>query len=63
MTTMEVIKATMAMEEDTYNEIVMLLEELDDMGDYVYTTEDVAEIVGVALEIVEYIDRVEHEDC
>ena len=62
MTTMEIIKVTMAMEEDTYYEIVMLLEELDIMGDYVYTTEDVAEIVGVALEVVEYIDRIEHDD-
>ena len=62
MTTMEIIKITIAMEEDTYNEIVMLLTELDIMGDYVYTTEDVSEIVGVALEVVEYIDRVEHCD-
>lgn len=63
MTTMEIIKVVMAMEEDTYNEIVILLEELDIMGDYIYTTEDVAEIVGVALEVVEYIDRAEHDDC
>ena len=63
MTIMEIIKITIAMEEDTYNEIVMLLTELDIMGDYVYTTEDVSEIVGVALEVVEYIDRVEHDEC
>lgn len=62
MTTMEAIKVAMAMEENTYNEIVMLLTELDIMGDYVYTTEDVSEIVGVALEVVEYIDRVERCD-
>ena len=63
MTTKEIIKAVMAMEEDTYNEIVTLLEELDIMGDYIYTIEDVAEIVGVALEVVDYIDRAEHSDC
>ena len=63
MTTMEIIEMAMAMEEDTYNEIVMLLEELDIMGDYVYTTEDVAEIVGVELAVVEYIDRAEHDEC
>ena len=60
MTTMEIIKSV---DYDTYNKIAMLLEELDDMGDYVYTTKDIAEIVGVALEVVEYIDRAEHDDC
>ena len=63
MTTMEVIKATMAMEEDTYERIVELLEERNLYDDYFYTVEEVAEIVGVAVAVVEYIDRAEHDDC
>lgn len=63
MTTMEIIKTTMAMEEDTYERIVELLEERNLYGDYFYTVAEVAEIVGVALEVVEYIDRAEHDEC
>jgi hypothetical protein len=60
MTTMEIIKSV---DSDTYERIAELLEERNLYGDYFYTVAEVAEIVGVALEVVEYIDRAEHDDC
>ena len=63
MTTMEIIKATMAMEEDTYYAILEALEKVTEEDEFVYSTVEVAEMFGVALEVVEYIDRVEHDDC
>ena len=62
MTTMEVIKVAMAMEEDTYYAIVEALEEVTADDEFVYSTDEVAEMFGVALEVVEYIDRAEHDD-
>ena len=63
MTTMEIIKVTMAMEEDTYYAILEALEEVTEDDEFVYSTAEVAEMFGVALEVVEYIDRAEHDDC
>ena len=63
MTTMEVIKITMAMEEDTYYAILEALEEVTEDDEFVYSTVEVAEMFGVALEVVEYIDRAEHDEC
>ena len=63
MTTMEVIKVAMAMEDDTYYAIVDALEEVTEDDEFVYSTVEVAEMFGVALEVVEYIDRAEHDDC
>ena len=62
MTTMEVIKVVMAMEEDTYYAILEALEEVTEDDEFVYSTDEVAEMFGVALEVVEYIDRTEHCD-
>ena len=63
MTTMEVIKITLAMEEDTYYAILEALEEVTEDDEFVYSTVEVAEMFGVALEVVEYIDRAEHDEC
>ena len=63
MTTMEVIEITMAMEEDTYYAILEALEEVTEDDEFVYSTVEVAEMFGVALEVVEYIDRAEHDEC
>ena len=63
MTTMEVIKVAMAMEDDTYYAIVDALEEVTEDDEFVYSTVEVAEMFGVALEVVEYIDRAEHDEC
>lgn len=63
MTTMEAIKVTMAMEDDTYYAIVEALEKVTEDDEFVYSTDEVAEMFGVALEVVEYIDRAEHDDC
>ena len=60
MTTMEIIKSV---DSDTYERIVELLEERNLYGDYFYTVAEVAEMFGVALEVVEYIDRAEHDEC
>ena len=60
---MEVIKTTMAMEEDTYYVILEALEKVTEDDEFVYSTVEVAEMFGVALEVVEYIDRAEHDDC
>ena len=62
MTVMEAIKITMAMEEDTYYAILEALEEVTEDDEFVYSTDEVAEMFGVALEVVEYIDRAEHCD-
>ena len=63
MTTMEAIKIAMAMEDDTYYAIVEALEKVTEDDEFVYSTDEVAEMFGVALEVVEYIDRAEHDDC
>lgn len=62
MTIQEVIKVAMAMEEDTYYALLEALEEMTEDGEYVYSTQEVAQMFGVALEVVEYIDRAEHCD-
>ena len=62
MTTMEMIQATMAMEEDTYYAILDALEEVTEDDEFVYSVQEVAEMFGVALEVVQYIDREEHCD-
>jgi hypothetical protein len=63
MTTMEAIKVAMAMEDDTYYAIVEALEEVTEDDEFVYSTVEVAEMFGVELAVVEYIDRAEHDDC
>ena len=63
MTTMEAIKVAMAMEDDTYYAIVEALEQVTEDDEFVYSTDEVAEMFGVELEVVEYIDRAEHDDC
>ena len=63
MTTMEMIQVAMAMEDDTYYAILEALEEVTEDDEFVYSTVEIAEMFGVALEVVEYIDRAEHEDC
>ena len=63
MTTMEAIKVAMAMEDDTYYAIVETLEQVTEDDEFVYSTDEVAEMFGVELEVVEYIDRAEHDDC
>ena len=63
MTTMEAIKVAMAMEDDTYYAILAALEEVTADDEFVYSTVEIATMFGVALEVVEYIDRAEHEDC
>ena len=63
MTTMETIKVAMAMEDDTYYAIVEALEQVTEDDEFVYSTDEVAEMFGVELEVVEYIDRAEHDDC
>lgn len=60
---MEAIKVAMAMEDDTYYAIVEALEKVTEDDEFVYSTDEVAEMFGVALEVVEYIDRAEHDDC
>jgi hypothetical protein len=62
MTTMEAIKITMAMEEDTYYAILEALEEVTEDDEFVYSVQEIAEMFGVALEVVQYIDRAEHRD-
>lgn len=63
MTTMEVIKVAMAMEDDTYYAILEALEEVTEDDEFVYSTVEVAEMFGVELAVVEYIDRAEHDEC
>lgn len=63
MTTMEAIKVAMAMEDDTYYAIVEALEEVTEDDEFVYSTVEVAEMFGVELTVVEYIDRAEHDEC
>jgi hypothetical protein len=63
MTTMEAIKVAMAMEDDTYYAIVEALEEVTEDDEFVYSTVEVAEMFGVELAVVEYIDRAEHDEC
>ena len=60
---MEIIEMVMAMEEDTYYAILDALEAMTTDGEFVYSTVEVAELFDVELEVVEYIDRAEHEDC
>ena len=62
MTTREAIAITMAMEEDTYYAILDALEEVTEDDEFVYSVQEVAEMFGVALEVVQYIDRAEHCD-
>ena len=63
MTTMEAIKVAMAMEDDTYYAIVEALEEVTEDDEFVYSTVEIAEMFGVELAVVEYIDRAEHDEC
>ena len=63
MTTMEAIKVAMVMEDDTYYAIVEALEEVTEDDEFVYSTVEVAEMFGVELAVVEYIDRAEHDEC
>lgn len=63
MTTMEAIKVAMAMEDDTYYAIVEALEQVTEDDEFVYSTDEVAEMFGVEVEVVEYIDRAEHDEC
>ena len=63
MTTREAIEITMAMEEDTYYAILDTLEEVTEDDEFVYSTIEVAEMFGVELAVVEYIDRAEHDEC
>jgi hypothetical protein len=63
MTTMEAIKVAMAMEDDTYYAIAEALEEVTEDDEFVYSTVEVAEMFGVELAVVEYIDRAEHDEC
>ena len=63
MTTMEAIKVAMAMEDDTYYAIIEALEEVTEDDEFVYSTVEVAEMFGVELAVVEYIDRAEHDEC
>lgn len=63
MTTMEAIKVAMAMEDDTYYAIVEALEKVTEDDEFVYSTDEVAEMFGVDVEVVEYIDRAEHDEC
>lgn len=63
MTTMEAIKVAMAMEDDTYYAIVEALEQVTEDDEFVYSTDEVAEMFGVDLAVVEYIDRAEHDEC
>lgn len=63
MTTMEAIKVAMAMEDDTYYAIVEALEKVTEDDEFVYSTDEVAEMFGVEVEVVEYIDRAEHDEC
>jgi uncharacterized protein YyaL (SSP411 family) len=62
MTTMEIIQATMTMEDDTYYTILDALEEVNEDDEFVYSVQEIAEMFGVALEVVQYIDRAEHCD-
>ena len=62
MTIKEVIKVVMAMEDDTYYAIVEALEVEDTEGYPMYSVSEIAEQFGVALEVVEYIDRAEHDE-
>lgn len=59
MTTMEMIQATMAMEDDTYYAIIEQLGIEDEEGYPMYSIEEIAQQFGVATEIVEYIYRSE----
>ena len=63
MTTREAIAITMTMEDDTYYAILDALEEVTEDDEFVYSVQEIAEMFGVALEVVEYIDRAEHDDC
>ena len=63
MTTMEMIQATMAMEEDTFCDIIEQLGMEDEEGYPMYSVEEIAQQFGVATEIVEYIYRSEYCDC
>ena len=63
MTIMEAIKVAMAMEDDTYYAIVEALEKVTEDDEFVYSTDEVAEMFGVELAVVEYIDRAEHDEC
>lgn len=60
MTIMEIIKS---IDIDTYERIAELLDERNLYGDYFYTIEEVAEIVGISIEAVRYVARAEHSDC
>ena len=51
------------MEDDTYYAIVEALEEVTEDDEFVYSTVEVAEMFGVELAVVEYIDRAEHDEC
>lgn len=62
MTTMEMRQATMTMEDDTYYAILDTLEEVTEDDEFVYSVQEVAEMFGVALEVVQYIDHIEHCD-
>ena len=57
----EIIEIVNAMNEKEYNEVVALLNDRDFDGDYIYTTTEVSEILGVKIEVVEYIDKIEQE--
>lgn len=62
MTTMEMIQVTMAMDDDMYYEIIDLLGMEDEEGYPMYSVEEIAEQFGVAVEVVQYIDRSEYCD-
>ena len=62
MTATETRAKVIAMEDDTYYAILEALEEVTEDDEFVYSTVEVAEMFGVALEVVEYIDRAEHCD-
>lgn len=59
----EVIKIAMNMKEKEYDKVVALLNARDIDDDYIYTTTEISEILGVMVEVVEYIDRIEQEYC
>ena len=62
MTTMEMIRVTMEMDDDMYYGIVDLLGMEDEEGYPMYSVDEIAEQFGVAVEVVQYIDRSEYCD-
>ena len=62
MTTIEMIQATMTMEDDTYYAIIEQLGIENEEGYPMYSIEEIAQQFDVATEIVEYIYRSEYCD-